>query len=152
MMSQPSVVQLVSAIRDQLTAVIEPAVEDDVRRKVLGIIDHLLQTIQVRAEHEIEWMVGYTNDVAALAQRALDSGQASPAVADALAQYHAARRGTLKTSDVTADYGLAAEVLSAIVESTVSDDRAVAVEARALLQSDIQRGVDIVGEFVLVPP
>jgi hypothetical protein len=152
MMSQPSVVQLVSAIREQLTMVVEPALEDEGRRKVLGMIDHLLQTIQVRAEHEIEWMVGHTNNVVALAERAVRDGHAAPAVAEALRQYHGGRRQTLKTSDVTADYGLAAEVLSAILESTVSDDYPVAVEARALLQSDIQHGVDIVGEFVLVPP
>ena len=43
-------------------------------------------------------------------------------------------------------------VLSAILETTVSDDGPLARRARDLMRRDVAHAVDVVGDFVLVPP
>jgi hypothetical protein len=152
MMTTPTVAQLVTVIRGQLSTVVAPALEDEGLRKLMGIIDHLLQTVAVRADHEIDWMVSHTNKVVALAQNTVDDDVAPAAVGDALQRFYADRQSTLETSAVTANYALAAEVLSALLESTIDDDGPVGRATRELLHTDIERGVQIVGEFELIPP
>ena len=152
MMSTPTVAQLVTAIREQLSTVISPGLQDEIHRKSLALIDHLLQTIAVRAEHEIDWMVGHTNDVVGLAQQMVDGDGAPAAVRAALQRYRDDRQPSLSTSAVTANYALAAEIHSAILEFTVNDDGPIARTARELLHTDVARGVAIVGDFELVPP
>jgi hypothetical protein len=151
-MSTPTVVQVVAAIRAQLRDVVTPAVGDDVARKSLAMIDHLLQTVEVRAEHELEWMVGHVADVVALAEDFVRAGGDAVPVAVALDGYRRGHQDSLATSVVTANYALAADVLSALLEATVGDDGPLALAARELLRRDVGRGVDVVGEFELVPP
>jgi Arc/MetJ-type ribon-helix-helix transcriptional regulator len=155
MMSTPTVVQLIAAIRSQLADVVAPAVDDPAAGKVLGIIDHLLQTIEVRAEHEIDWMVSHIDAVVALAATYVETGahsDQSDAVRAALRRYDHDKKPALAASAVTENFGLAAQVLSALLEATVSEDGHVALRARELLRRDVAHGVDIVGEFELVPP
>jgi hypothetical protein len=155
MMSTPTVVQLIAAIRSQLADVVAPAVDDPTAGKVLGIIDHLLQTIEVRAEHEIDWMVSHIDAVVALAATYVETGAPSDqsgAVRAALRRYDQDKKPSLAASAVTENFALAAQVLSALLEATVSDDGHVALSARELLRRDVAHGVDIVGEFELVPP
>ena len=152
MMSTPTVAQLVTAIRAQLSEVVAPAVEDPAAGRVLGMVDHLLQTIAVRAEHEIEWMVAHGDDVVGLAEEFVDGEGGSESIALALNRYRAEHRGSLSTSAVTENFALANGVLSAILETTVSDDGPLARRARDLMRRDVAHAVDIVGDFVLVPP
>jgi len=152
MMSKPSVVQLVGAIRENLSGAIAPAVANPGAQKLLLMIDHLLQTIGVRAEHEIDWMVTYADDVANLAERMVAADTAPASVTETLHRYHKQRSTSLATSAVTANYALAGDVLSAILEATISDEGDVGVSARGLLARDVAYGVDIVGEFELIPP
>ncbi len=153
MMSTPSVAQLIAAVRAQLSDAVAPAVADPGLQKVLGIIDHILQTAAVRAEHEIEWMVTHIDGVVEVARRyASEAGEDAAAVSASLAKYDAEHGDSLTTSVVTANFALAAEVLSTLLEATVADDGPTAVRARDLLRADVQRGVDIVGLFELVPP
>jgi energy-coupling factor transporter ATP-binding protein EcfA2 len=155
MMSTPTVVQLITAIREQLSDVIAPALDDTGARKLLAMIDHLLQTIAVRAEHEIDWMVSHIDAVVSLAATLVaagDEGDAHAAVASALRRYHQDKKPSLAASAVTENYALAGEVLSVVLEATVSDDGPLALRARELLGRDVEHGVDIVGEFELVPP
>jgi hypothetical protein len=152
MMSTPTVVQLVAAIRQQLSEVVAPELEDPGLRKVLAMIDHLLQTIAVRAEHEIEWMVAHTDDVVELGRRFAPDEDASEAVGAALSNYERDRGDSLSASAVTKNFGLAAAVLSSILEATVHEDGLLARRARELLERDVARGVEVVGDFDLVPP
>jgi len=152
MMSTPTVAQLVTAIRAQLSEVVAPAVEDPAAGRVLGMVDHLLQTIAVRAEHEIEWMVAHVDDVVGLAEEFVDGERGSESIALALNRYRAEHRRSLSTSAVTENFALANGVLSAILETTVSDEGPLARRARDLLRRDVTHAVDIVGDFVLVPP
>ena len=152
MMTQPSVSQLIEFIRTQLTEVVGPALPEDGPRSALGMIDHLLQTIRTRTEHEIDWMTTQTNDITDLAERAVAHGDASPQVAEAVGSLRAARTGSLAASQVTADYARAAEILSLLLEDTVSTDSATANEARTLLDREVGWGVQVVGDFVLVAP
>jgi hypothetical protein len=152
MMTQPSVGRLIEVIRTQLTEIVGPALSDDGARSTLGMIDHLLQTIQTRAEREIDWMVLQITDIIALAERAVASDDVSPKVADAVEAYTSNRTGGLATSQVTADYARAAGVLSLLLEETVGGSSDTAIEARDLLDREVQWGVDIVGDFVLVAP
>jgi hypothetical protein len=152
-MSTPSVAAVVTAIRDQLSTAISPALADDRQKKLLAVIDHLLHTIAVRSEHEIDWMVGQTADVVELAQRFVAAGAAPEPVATALQRYRDGHRPGLATSVVTANFALAAEVLSTVLEATSTDDGEIAVTARELMARDVQRGIDIVGDdFKLVTP
>jgi hypothetical protein len=152
-MSTPSVAALLTAIRDQLSTAVSPALADDGPKKLLAAIDHLLQTIVVRCEHEIDWMVGHTADVVELAERFVAGGAAPEPVAAALQRYREGKRPGLTASVVTANFALAAEVLSTMLEATSTADSEIAVAAKELMARDVQRGVDIVGDdFVLVPP
>ena len=152
MMSTPTVAQLVTAIRAQLSEVVAPAVDDPAAGRVLGMVDHLLQTIAVRAEHEIEWMVAHVEDVVGLAEEFVDGEGGSESIDLALNRYRAEHRRSLSTSAVTENFALANGVLSAILETTVSDDGPLARRARDLMRRDVAHAVDIVGDFVLVPP
>jgi hypothetical protein len=152
MMSTPTVAQLVTAIRAQLSEVVAPAVEDPAAGRVLGMVDHLLQTIAVRAEHEIEWMVAHVDDVVGLAEEIVAGEGGSESIDLALNRYRAEHRRSLSTSAMTANFALANGVLSAILETTVSDDGPLARRARDLMRRDVAHAVDIVGDFVLVPP
>jgi hypothetical protein len=152
MMSTPTVAQLVTAIRAQLSEVVAPAVDDPAAGRVLGMVDHLLQTIAVRAEHEIEWMVAHVDDVVGLAEEFVDGEGGSESIDLALNRYRAEHRRSLSTSAVTENFALANGVLSAILETTVSDDGPLARRARDLMRRDVAHAVDIVGDFVLVPP
>jgi hypothetical protein len=151
-MSTPTVAQLVTAIRAQLSEVVAPAVEDPAAGRVLGMVDHLLQTIAVRAEHEIEWMVAHVEDVVGLAEEFVDGEGGSESIDLALNRYRAEHRRSLSTSAVTENFALANGVLSAILETTVSEDGPLARRARDLMRRDVAHAVDIVGDFVLVPP
>lgn len=152
-MSTPSVAALVTAIRDQLSTAVSPALADDGPKKLLAAIDHLLQTIVVRSEHEIDWMVGHTADVVELAERFVAGGAAPEPVAAALQRYREGKRPGLTASVATANFALAAEVLSTVLEATSTADSEIAVTAKELMARDVQRGVDIVGDdFELVPP
>jgi len=152
MMSTPTVAQLVTAIRAQLSEVVAPAVDDPAAGRVLGMVDHLLQTIAVRAEHEIEWMVAHVEDVVGLAEEFVDGEGGSESIDLALNRYRAEHRRSLSTSAVTENFALANGVLSAILETTVSDDGPLARRARDLMRRDVAHAVDVVGDFVLVPP
>lgn len=152
MMTQPSVVRLIDVIRTQLSEIVGPALTDDAPRSTLGMIDHLLQTIQTRSEREIDWMVMHTRDVIGLARRAVTAGDVSSKVSDAVDAYAANRADGLTTTQVTADYARAATVLSLLLEETVGESSDIAIEARELLEREVQWGVDVVGNFVLVAP
>ncbi len=152
-MSTPSVAAVVTAIREQLSTAISPALADDRQKKQLAVIDHLLQTVAVRSEHEIDWMVGQIADVVELAERFVAAGAAPEPVATALQRYRDGHRPGLATSVVTANFALAAEVLSTVLEATAADDGEIALTARELMARDVQRGIDIVGDdFKLVTP
>ena len=152
MMTQPSVERLIELIRKQLTEVVGPALPEDGPRSAVGMIDHLLQTIQTRAENEIDWMTKQIADITDLAERAVTLGDVSPRVSDAIGASKAATTGSLTASRVTADYARAAEILSLILEETVTGDSATAHEARSLLDREANWGVQVVGDFVLVAP
>lgn len=152
MMSKPSTMQLITAVREHLAAAILPAITDVGQQKLLAMIDHLLQTASVRAEHEIDWMVEHTREVVALGQDMVDTGSATVDVVAALSRYRELHGTSLTASSVTADYGLAAELLAAMLEVTVSDAGKYGSAARDLLARDVARGVQIVGEFELIAP
>jgi hypothetical protein len=116
------------------------------------MVDHLLQTIAVRAEHEIEWMVTHVDDVVGLAEEFVVGEGGSESIDLALNRYRAEHRRSLSTSAMTANFALTNGVLSAILETTVSDDGPLARRARDLMRRDVAHAVDIVGDFVLVPP
>jgi hypothetical protein len=152
MITQPSVARLIEVIRAQLTEIVGPALPADGPRSTLGMIDHVLQTIQRRAEREIDWMTSQTTDVIALADRAVARGDVSSKVSDLASFYRTNSTGSLATSQVTSDYARAAAVLSLMLEETVDSSSDTATEARSLLEREVQWGVEIVGDFVLVAP
>jgi hypothetical protein len=152
MMSKPTTAQLVTAIRENLSAAILPAVSDAGQQKLLAMIDHLMQTIAVRAEHEIDWMVTHNRAVVALAQDMVQAAAAPAPVIAALTRYRENHSTSLAASAVTADHALAAEVLATMLEATISDTGEFGLAARELLEHDVAHGVQIVGEFELVPP
>jgi hypothetical protein len=152
MMSKPTTAQLITAVREQLVAAVVPSIDDAAQQKLLAMIDHLLQTVAVRAEHEIDWMVNHSCDVVDLAEDMVGAQAAPPEVVAALSRYHEHHGSSLAASVVTVNYGLAGELLAAMLEATVSDTGKYGLAARQLLKSDVARGVQIVGEFELIPP
>lgn len=150
MITRPTASRLTEVVRHELKQHIAPVVQDPQLAHSLTMIDHVLSTIGVRAEHEIAWM---TDDIAAIERLTLRVERESPGVQPvtaALAAFQRGRTGSLRASDVIADFDLASEVLSTILEAGDRVSSEVAEEARSLLRRRVDHGVQVAGDFRLV--
>lgn len=89
MLSRPSTDQVLTAIADDLRAVVTPAVTDAPALVLLGQVDQLLRRMARRAAHEIGWMTEEIAAIDAALGRAPDAGD-SLHLADVLERYSAA--------------------------------------------------------------
>ena len=118
----------------------------------LHMIDHILRTLAVRAEHELGWMGEEMSAIENVASRVAASdlpGAAS--VAQALEEFRANVSPGLHAADVAADYNRASEVLSRTVEATYADTGELRAAVNALLDQRLAHETDVIGEdFQLV--
>ena len=152
MITAPTTAQLLSVVRQELADKVAPAVTDPQVATSLHMIDHILRTLAVRAEHELGWMGEEMSAIELVANRVAASelpGAAS--VAQALEEFRANVSPGLHAADVAADYNRATEVLSLAVEATFSDTGELRVAVDVLLDQRLAHETDVIGEdFQLV--
>ena len=109
-----------SSKKHELTERVAPAVKDPQLATSLQMIDHILATLAVRAEHEIEWMLDEIDNISDVVGRVAASADAPPSVREALDALQTTASGSMSLSDVTTRYALASEALSRAIEATVA--------------------------------
>jgi hypothetical protein len=152
MITAPTTAQLVEVVRRELAERIAPAVTDPQAATSLQMVDHILATLAVRAEHELGWMVEEMAAIEAVGRRVAGSGlPGAPAVTEALAAFDAGRSAGQSGAAVTADYNSATEVLSRCIEATFSAEGPLRDEVTALLDQRLAHETAVTGpDFQLV--
>jgi hypothetical protein len=151
MITRPTTAQLLGAVRTEIAERIAPAISDPQLATSLHMIDHILSTLMVRADHELGWMVEEMNAVQAVATRVAESALPGAAqVADALTEFVSARSGSAHAADVTDDYNRASEVLSRAVEATSAETGELRESVLALLAGRLAHEESVIGDFQLV--
>ena len=152
MITAPTTAQLLDVVRQELAEKVAPAVTDPQVATSLHMVDHILRTLAVRAEHELGWMGEEMSAIELVASRVAASdlpGAAS--VAQALDEFRANVSPGLHAADVAADYNRATEVLSRAVEATFSDTGELRAAVDVLLDQRLAHETDVIGEdFQLV--
>jgi hypothetical protein len=151
MITRPTTAQLLEVVRRHLNEGVAPAVSDPQVATTLAMVDHILHTLAVRADHELGWMTDEMASIDAVGEQIAVSGlPGAPAVREALAAFRAGRTSSLHAADVTEDYQRATEVLSRAVEATLAEPGAWRDAVSALLDERLAHEVDVIGEFQLV--
>jgi hypothetical protein len=152
MITRPTTTQLLEVVRKELTEKVAPAVSDPQVATSLHMIDHILGTLAVRADHELGWMAEEMAAIESVGERVAASAlPGAAAVGEALAEFRSQRAGGLHAAEVTEDYNRASEVLSRSVEATFADESPLRAEVSALLDQRLAHETDVIGEdFQLV--
>ena len=148
MMTQPTSARLLEVVRQELADHLAPAVTDPLLAGSLGMVQHILTTIETRSEHEIAWMVEEIDEVESVATDIL-AGFPDTHVAAALARLHGSPLASLHLSDVTDRYALGSEVLSCLLEA-VPVDHPRRADVEGLLDTRLAHETSIMGEFSLL--
>ena len=152
MITRPTTAQLIDVVRRELAERVAPAVTDPQVATSLQMVDHILRTLAVRADHEVGWMVEEMAAIEAVGQQVADSGlPGAAAVADALGVFRAGRAAGRSTAEITDDYNAATEVLSLCVEATFAAGGGLRHAVTALLDQRLAHETDVIGpDFQLV--
>ena len=150
MITRPTSAQLIDEVRRELSSNVAPQVADPQIKGSLQMVDHILGTLAVRAEHEIAWMTEEIADISRVVSQVAAEAGSPPSVGSALDELRAAANGSLLLGDVTARYALASEALSRAIEATVATPGPLHDEVSALLDRRLEHETDVIGEFQLV--
>jgi hypothetical protein len=151
MITRPTTAQLLGVVRTEIAERIAPAITDPHLATSLHMIDHILSTLMVRADHELGWMVEEMGAVEAVATRVAESGlPGAGGVAEALAEFVSGRSASAHTADVTEAYNRASEVLSRAVEATSATTGELRESVLALLGGRLAHEETVIGDFQLV--
>jgi hypothetical protein len=148
--TRPTSAQLIEEVRRELSSNVAPQVTDPQVQGSLQMIDHILGTLAVRAEHEIEWMLDEIDDISGVVERVAADAPAGEPVREALDALRSSTYGSRSLSDVTSRYALASEALSRAIEATVATPGPLHDEVNALLDRRLEHETDVIGEFQLV--
>jgi hypothetical protein len=150
--SRPTTPQLLEVVRRELAEKVGPAVTDPQIATSLHMVDHILRTLAVRAEHELGWMAEEMATIDEVGERVAASRlPGAVPVAEALAVFRSQRAGGLHAAEITDDYNRATEVLSRCVEATFADSGELQAAVSALLDQRLAHETDVIGEdFQLV--
>jgi len=150
MITRPTSAQLIDEVRRELSSNVAPQLTDPQAQGSLQMVDHILRTLSVRAEHEIEWMLEEIDDVQRVVTQVAESVADSASVREALDALQATASGSMSLSDVTTRYALASEALSRAIEATVATPGPLRDSVNALLDRRLEHETDVIGEFQLV--
>jgi hypothetical protein len=142
---------LIEVVRQELTEQIGPAIADPQLQSSLQMIDHILSTLAVRAQHEVAWMVEEAEALGRLGRDVLASHPEAGHLAAALAaaEAEAAASSSLHYDDVARRYSLASEILSCACEEAPADSP-LRSQIELALDHRLGHEVAIMGEFQLV--
>jgi hypothetical protein len=150
MITRPTSAQLIDEVRRELSSNVAPQLTDPQAQGSLQMVDHILRTLSVRAEHEIEWMLDEIDDISSVVGQFAASADAPTSVREAMDALEASPYGSRSLSDVTARYALASEALSRAIEATVATPGPLRDSVNALLDRRLEHETDVIGEFQLV--
>ena len=149
MITQPSTSRILQVIQQELRDNVLSAVTDPQALANLQMIDHILGTLAVRADHEIAWMVEEIDLLAAMGDQVVAQEPGATRVGAALDALGRAPATSFHYDDVASRYALASEILSCALEE-VPGDIPLRATVEALLDARLDHEVDIMGEFQLV--
>ena len=151
MITRPTTAQLLGVVRTEIAERVAPAVADPQVATSLQMIDHILATLIVRADHELGWMGEEMQTIESVGSRVAESDlPGAPHVGEALAEFVAGRNASLHTADVTDDYNRATEVLSRAVEATSAQRGDLRDAVLGLLATRLGHEETVIGDFQLV--
>lgn len=145
--------QVLSAVRADLRDVVAPTVTDPTAKLTLQMIDMVLGQLENSADDQGAWMREEINDIEQLADTALadeDLHPKAPTIRAALAALRAGRAPSERLSELRAEYKLASEVLSVVLEAIVATPGPLKDRALGVLGARLEREQTIRGEFTLV--
>jgi hypothetical protein len=149
MMTQPTAARLLQVARQELEDHVLPALADEQLAASVQMVQHILATLEVRADHEIAWMCEEIDQIEAVAGRVLAEVSSAPALEAALGRLADAPLASLHLHDVTARYGFGSELLSCLLDA-VPAEHPRRPDVEALLDIRLAHESDIIGEFSLV--
>ena len=151
MITRPTTAQLIDVVRRELGERVAPAVTDPQAATSLQMVDHILRTLAVRAEHETGWMAEEIAAIEAVGAQVADSGlPGALAVAEALAAFRAGDGGR-SAAEVTEEYNAATEVLSRCLEATFTIEGDLRDAVNGLLDQRLAHETEVIGpDFQLV--
>ena len=152
MITRPTSAQLIEVVRLELAERVAPTVADPQVATSLQMVDHILRTLAVRAEHEAAWMAEEIAAIETVGGQVADSGlPGASAVSEALAAFRAGRNAGHSTAEVTDDYNAATEVLSRCLEATFAIEGHLRNAVIGLLDERLAHETDVIGpDFRLV--
>jgi hypothetical protein len=142
--------QVISAVRADLREVVAPTVTDPTAKLTLQMIDMVLGQLENSADDQGAWMREEIADIEALADEVVAALPDAPGLPDALTALRDGRAPTGRLGELRAEYKLASEVLSVVLETVVGDPGPLRGRALAVLGARLEREQTIRGEFVLV--
>ena len=151
MITQPTIPQLLTTIRDELESAVLPHVDDAATRVNVQMMQAVLNQLIERSEHELAWMHAEMAAIEAAAERLTPQLDDTTALDEALGDFRSNRADSLLLSAVTADYQRACEVLSRLGEAAyASGDSGAIAEVQALLDARLATENAAIGEFIAV--
>ncbi len=152
MITRPTTAQLIGVVRRELAERVAPAVTDPEVTTSLQMVDHILRTLAVRAEHEAGWMAEEIAAIEAVGEQVADSRLTGAlAVAEALAAFRGGRSAGRSTAEISDDYNAATEVLSRCLEATFAAEGDLRDAVIGLLDQRLGHETDVIGaDFQLV--
>jgi hypothetical protein len=146
MITAPTTPQLIEVVRAELATSIAPMVGDQRTKVALQMVDQVLATLAVRAEHEIEWMVDESEAIYGIATEALQKLGDEAGLADLVAEVGDRPRES-SLSEVTARYHRATELLSVLLGLTFDGPADLHERAVALLNVRLGHELEVMGDF-----
>jgi hypothetical protein len=142
--------QVISAVRADLRDVVAPTVTDPTAKLTLQMIDMVLGQLENSADDQGAWMHEEIATVEVLAEEVLSALPEAPGLRDSLDSLRNGRAPSERLNEVRAEYKLASEVLSVVLETVVGTPGPLKDRALAVLGARLEREQTIRGEFVLV--
>jgi hypothetical protein len=151
MITRPTTAQLLGVVRTEIAERVAPAVTDPQVATSLQMIDHILSTLIVRADHELGWMAEEMQAIQSVGSRVAESAlPGARQVGEALAEFVTGRSTSLHAAEVTEDYNRATEVLSRAVEATSAHRGDLRDTVLELLAARLAHEESVIGDFQLV--
>ena len=133
MLTQPTTDKILLAIANDLNAIVQPVVDDEQAKVLLGQIDQLLRRLSRRSATEIAWMVEEIN-----------------AINETLGR-EGKEITSLLLADVATEYSEASGALGdAIDEAFAANDEGMIIKLKNLLSLRIEKEQEILGQLDLV--
>jgi hypothetical protein len=142
--------RVISAVRADLRDVVAPTVTDPTAKLTLQMIDMVLGQLENSADDQGAWMREEIADIEALAGEILAASPDAPGLAAALTALRDGRAPSERLGELRAEYKLASEVLSVVLETVVGTPGPLKDRALVVLGARLEREQIIRGEFVLV--